>query len=192
MITTTNIKKWMASVLLAFVPFFVSAAAPEWQIIPAQSNLSFTATQNGAPVTGQFKTYAGAISFDPNDLKDSKADVTVDISSISASYADLTATLITPDWFNAKVFPKAEFKSAEFTKTGDKTYQSMGTLTIRDKTAPVTLIFTATQTAKDMILVEGSTMLKRSTFGVGQGEWASTKEVKDDVKVSFKLVAKTK
>ena len=86
--TTKNTNKWLASMLLTLVPVFSSAAVPEWQIIPAQSNLSFTATQNGAPVTGQFKTYTGAISFDPTDLKDSKADITIDISSISASYAD--------------------------------------------------------------------------------------------------------
>ncbi len=192
MMIKNNTNKWLVSVLLAFMPIFTSAAVPEWQIIPAKSSLLFTATQNGAPVSGQFKTYTGAISFDPNDLKNNKADIVIDISSLTASYADLTATLMTPDWFNTKVFPKAEFKSTEFSKVGDKTYQATGTLTLRAKTAPVTLTFTAVETSKDMILVEGSTMLKRSTFGIGQGEWSSTKEIKDDVNVIFKLIAKLK
>ena len=187
-----HLRTWMASLLLVVLPVCVNAAVPEWQIVPDQSNLSFTATQNGAPVTGQFKTFTGNIAFDLNDLKNSKADITIDVSSISASYSDLTTTLITPDWFNAKAFPKAEFKSSGFNKTGDKTYQANGTLTIRDKTAPVTLTFTAIEPSKDRITVEGSTSLKRSTFGVGQGEWASTKEVKDEVTVNFKLVAKAK
>lgn len=189
---TNNVTKWLASILLILAPVFTHAAVPEWQIIPDQSNISFIATQNEAPVTGQFKTYTGTISFDLTDLKDSKAEIVIDTGSISASYADLTTTLMTPDWFNTKMFPKAEFKSTTFSKTGDKTYQAEGTLTIRDKTAPVTLTFTANETSKDRMVVEGSTQLKRSTFGVGQGEWASTKEVKDDVTVNFKLVAKIK
>ncbi|WP_269570334.1 YceI family protein [Legionella tunisiensis] len=94
--------------------------------------------------------------------------------------------------FNVQMFPKAEFKATEFNKTGDKTYQAIGTLTIRDKSAPVTLTFTAEETSPGMALVQGSTTLKRSTFGVGQGDWASTDEIKDDVKVDFKLVAKKK
>jgi len=186
------INKWLVSALISLTPFVTHAAIPEWQIIPDQSSLSFTATQNGAPVTGQFKTYTSTISFDPADLKNSKADVVVDIGSISASYADLTATLITPDWFNAKAFPKAEFKATAFSQGPDKSFQAVGTLTIRDKTAPVTLTFTTTNPTSDTINVRGSTLIKRSTFGVGQGEWASTKEVKDEVKVDFKLVAKKK
>jgi polyisoprenoid-binding protein YceI len=192
MITINRIRQWLISGLLASLPVFANSTVPAWQITPTDSKLSFTATQNGAPVTGVFKTFTGAISFDLNDLKDSKADIIIDISSITASYADLTATLITPDWFNAKIFPKAEFKTTEFSKTGDKTYQAMGTLTIRDKTAPVILTFTAVESPKDTMVVEGSTLLKRTTFGVGQGEWASTTEVKDDVTVNFKLIAKKK
>ena len=109
--TIKTIRNWLISGLIASLPVFANATVPEWHIIPAESKLSFTATQNGAPVTGVFKTFTGAISFDLSDLKDSKADIVIDIASVTASYADLTATLITPDWFNAKVFPKAEFKT---------------------------------------------------------------------------------
>lgn len=187
-----NYKQFLILIAFVIMPVLTNAAVPEWEIIPTQSQLSFIATQNAAPVTGEFKSYTGNISFDVNDLKNSKADIIIDITSISASYADLTATLITPDWFNAKAFPKAEFKTTEFSKTGDKTYQAVGNLTIRDKTQPVTLVFTAEEAPKDMITVEGSTQFKRSSFGVGQGEWASTNEVKDEVSVKFKLVAKKK
>ena len=189
---TNNVTKWLSSLFLVIAPLFAYAAIPAWEIIPAQSNLTFTATQNGAPVSGQFKNYSGEISFDPKDVKHSKVDIVVDISSISASYADLTATLLTPDWFNAQVFPKAVFKSTDFSKTGEKTYKAIGSLTIRDKTAPVTLTFSAIEPSQNMISVEGSTTLKRSNFGVGQGEWASTKEIQDDVNVNFKLLAKRK
>lgn len=174
------------------IPVALNAAVPKWEIIPAESKLSFTATQNAAPVTGEFKKFTGDIAFDVNNLNNSKADITIDISSVNASYADLTATLVTPDWFDTKLFPKAEFKSTAFSKTGDKNYQATGNLTIRNKTAPVTLVFTAEETPQGTMTVEGTTQFKRSTFGVGQGEWASTDEVKDEVTVNFKLIAKKK
>ncbi|KTC84849.1 putative YceI-like family protein [Legionella brunensis] len=114
------------------------------------------------------------------------------MTSLSSSYSDLKDTLLTTDWFNVQLFPTAEFKATNFNKTGDNSYEANGVLTIRDKSAPVKLIFTAQETSSDTALVVGETTLKRSTFGVGQGEWASTEEIKDEVKVNFKIVAKKK
>lgn len=188
-----SLYKWLVSiVILVLMPVFANAAIPEWEIIPGESHLSFIAIQNDAPVKGQFKEFTGKIFVDPTDYKTSQIEIIVDMNSVSADYADVKNTLITPDFFNVKVFPKAEFKATNFNKTGDKTYQAVGTLTIRDKSAPVTLTFTAEETSPGMALVEGSTTFKRSTFGVGQGDWASTDEIKDEVKVDFKLVAKKK
>lgn len=186
-----RINKWFA-LCLVFIPFWVKAAVPTWEIIPEKSSLMFTATQNGAPVSGQFKVFNGDILFDLNDLKHSTAHIVIDINSLATSYGDLTKTLSSADWFNVNVFPKAEFKSTEFTKGDNNTYQAKGTLTIRDKSVPVVLTFTATQPSSNTITVDGSTLLKRSTFGVGQGEWSSTNEIKDDVNVNFKLVAQRK
>jgi polyisoprenoid-binding protein YceI len=38
--------------------------------------------------------------------------------------------------------------------------------------------------------VKGKTTIKRSLFGVGQGDWSKTDAVKDDVLVEFVLAAK--
>lgn len=170
----------------------VWAKSPQWEIISAESELSFTATQNGAPVKGSFKAFKGEIFVDPANYKESSIHIVVDMNSLSASYADLVATLNTSDWFNIKMFPNAEFKSTEFNKIGEKTYEAIGTLTIKNKTVPVTLTFTAEESPKDHALVDGSTTLKRTAFGVGAGEWASTDEIKDDVLVHFKVVATRK
>ncbi len=186
-----KIDSWLTVFLLFLCPFMGhTASIPSWQLTPAESSLTFTATQNGAPVTGEFKTFTGQILFSLSDLKHSQATITIDISSLSASYRDLTTTLMTPEWFNAKVFPKAVFKSTGFTQVSDKTFQATGFLTIKDKTAPVTLTFTAVEPKNNQIIVDGTTSINRSTFGVGQGEWASTKEIKDEVMIHFKLVAK--
>ena len=185
----TRLIRWLVSCFLSALPLVVLATPPQWQIVPAESQLIFTATQNGAPVTGQFKIFSGDIFVDPGDLSVGSIDIVVDINSISASYADLKDTLITADWFNAKMFPKAEFKATQFKQTGKNAYQATGSLTIRDKSAPVTLTFSAEEPTADKRVVIGSTIIKRSTFGVGQGEWAGTDEIKDEVTVNFKVVA---
>jgi len=183
-----EIKPYLAAALL-LCPLLGFAVPPHWQIDPAKSELSFTGTQNGAPVKGAFKTFSGDIQVDPNDLKNSSFSIIVDINSISASYGEVKTTLITPDWFNVKLFPKAEFKSTKIVKTGENSYQAEGLLTIRDKSQPATLIFTAKQPDANNGTVEGSTVIKRTMFGVGQGEWASTDAVKDEVTVNFKVSA---
>ena len=165
-----------------------AAAASVWKIVPDKSSLMFTATQNGAPVKGDFKKFSGEINFDLDQLKDSKVKIIVDMGSLSTSYNDLTMTLKTPDWFDMKLFPEAIFEASEFTKTGDNEYQAKGTLTLRDKSQPVVLNFTASQTGNNA-MVKGSTTIKRTAFGVGRGEWSSLNEIKDDVKVDFLINA---
>lgn len=179
------------SILVAglLFPLLALASPFHWKIIPAESQLTFVATQNDAPVKGEFKQFSGDILVDPQDYKHSQITIIVDTSSVYASYADLITTLVTPEWFDVKKFPKAEFKASEFEKINDNTYQAKGTLTIRDKSAPVTLTFTTEQPSADKGVVIGTTTIKRSTFGVGLGDWASTDEIKDDVTINFKISA---
>lgn len=183
-------RRYSLGLLAVISSVMVSAKGiPEWQIVPSESQITFTATQNGAPVTGSFKSFTGDIHVDPENYKTSTIHIIVDINSLTTSYSDLIETLTSEDWFNAKMFPKADFSATKFSKLSNKTYKADGELTIRDKSAPVTLIFTAVESPENHGVIEGQTVIKRSTFGVGQGEWASTDEVKDDVTVNFKVGA---
>ena len=189
MIIKRYFARFLVLCLTGLMPMILLAAPSSWQIIPAESHLGFTATQNGAPVSGEFKTFRGEIVIDPDNIKTGHIEIVVDINSVSASYADLKQTLTTADWFNAKLFPTAVFKASEFKQTGKNSYEAIGTLRIRDKSAPATLVFHAEEPVPEKRVVTGSTSIKRSTFGVGQGEWAGTDQVKDEVSVNFKVVA---
>ncbi len=177
-------KKWLFT-LLVLLPVVSIAAVPSWKIVPNESSLSFTATQNGAPVTGKFTNFSGEINFDPNQLSESHVKIIVDMGSLTDLYNQLSDTLKAPEWFNIKLFPQAIFQSNGFIKTGDKTFQAKGNLTMRDKTLPITLTFTQEEYSPTKARMKGSTTIKRTAFGVGQGEWADTKAVKDDVQVDF-------
>lgn len=182
------VKTSLISLMFCF-SLTAKAETAVWTIIPAKSSLSFTATQNGAPVDGAFKVFTGQIDFSVSDLPASHVEISVDTGSVTASYSDLVDTLKTPDWFNVSVFPKAVFKASQFKKLHDKTYQADGVLTIRDKSKPVVITFEIEEMTDTNARVKGSTTLQRNDFGVGQGDWASTTEIKNEVKVNFVLSA---
>lgn len=183
-----SLKKWLFSSLL-LLPLIAMADVPSWKIVPNESSLSFTATQNDAPVTGKFTSFSGDINFDPNQIKQSHIKIVVDVGSISDAYNQLADTLKAAEWFNIKRFPQAIFQSSELVKTGDKSYQAKGMLTIRDKTLPVTLTFTQEEYSTTKARMKGEATIKRTDFGVGQGEWADTKAVKDEVHLDFTITA---
>lgn len=186
-------KKRIAFILIAavtMVGFPIIGWAQAWGIIPNQSSITFTAIQNNAPVTAQFKAFSGKIIFDPDKLQSSQVEIIINMSSVSASYKELTETLKTPDWFDVALFPQAIFKANQFTKIEKNNYQAAGMLTIRDKVLPVTLNFTLEEYTVDRAKAIGAVVLKRTRFGVGQGKWANTDEIKDDVKVEFVLTVK--
>lgn len=186
-------RRFVCVFLVLFIfPILAKAAAPAWQMVPKDSTITFTATQNNSPVSGVFKTFSSEINFDPSALDSSSVKITVDTGSVSTSYKEVGETLKAPEWFDVKIFPQAIFTANHFTKTGDKTYKAEGTLTIRDKTVPVVLTFNLEEYSATKARVKGETSLKRTQFGVGSGDWAKTDEVKDDVKVEFTLVATKK
>lgn len=181
--------KKLFAVLVLFFPVVCFAENLAWQIVPKESEIIFTATQNGAPVAGKFTQFKGDIQFDPAALKTSHVRIVINMASVTTDYADVANTLKTADWFNSAVFPEAIFTASDFTKTGDKSYEAKGSLMIRDKTVPTVLEFKLDEFTSTKARVTGLATLKRLSFGVGQGEWQKTDNVKDDVQVQFTIGA---
>lgn len=184
--------KKLIFVLSLLSTHLIYAAAPAWQIQPSSSKLIFTATQNNAPVSGEFSSFTGEINFAPDQLNDSHIHLVIPTDSITTSYSQLRDTLKSPDWFDIKRFPQAEFNAQSFSKTGANTYTATGSLKLRDKTLPVTLKFTVKEFTSTHALVEGETVIKRNDFGIGQGEWAKTNQVKNEVVIKFVISADKK
>jgi polyisoprenoid-binding protein YceI len=183
------VKKLIIYFALLFTVTNIQAAPSVWKMIPEKSRLVFAATQNNAPLKGEFKKFDAEIHFDLDQLKQSRVKIIVDINSLASSYEELTSTLKLADWFDMKVFPQAVFEAREFVKKNDIEYEAKGNLTIRNKTLPITLTFKAVQSDATHGMVKGYTTIKRTAFGVGQGEWASVDEIKDDVRVDFEVNA---
>ncbi|WP_419420298.1 YceI family protein [Legionella sp. D16C41] len=175
--------------LFSFSLSLFSANLPSWKILPNQSNITFTAIQNHAPVSGQFKRFNGKIIADTEHYQASEIEINIDIASLTASYRDLVSMLLSAEWFDVKKYPTATFKANNFKKINENTYLATGELTIRDKTSPLTLTFTLEKNTQGYAIVQGYTTIKRTFFGVGQGSWAETDTINDEVKITFKIAA---
>jgi len=155
------------------------------------ATLGFTATWSENAIEGRFKTWTADILFSPEALDRSKLTVSIDVASVDTGDAQRDQSLPSGDFFDTAEHPKATFTATKFRKTGEGKFVADGTLDLRGVKKPLSLPFSL-KIVGDTATASGVTTLDRTTFGVGQGEWASTDEIAAKVKVSFKLTAKRK
>jgi len=187
--------KYINLLLTIFITVFSISGlcdTKNWEILLPKSKITFKATQNNSPLQGEFSKFSGNIVFDKANLENSNVLITIDMGSVTTSYADIANTLKSKDWFDTSAFPKAVFKAEKFSKLDGDKYQATGTLTIRNKTQPVILNFKFNDYSDENATAEGSTQLKRTALKVGQGEWSDTSAVKDAVEVKFSITAQKK
>jgi len=169
---------WLASV--------AAQAAPSWTLDAADSRLGFAATQAGARFEGRFARFEADIRFDEQDLASSRFEVRVETASADTAESRRDGILTGPDFFWSERHPIATFEALDFSVSG-RAYLARGTLTLRGISRPVELRFGFERLPQGGARLTGGTTLRRLQFGVGQGEWASTEWVGDEVEVSFDL-----
>jgi polyisoprenoid-binding protein YceI len=140
---------------------------------------------------GSFKQWTADIVFSPDDLKNSSLTVRVDLASVATGDEQRDSALPSADWFDVANHPTAIFQASQFKKVAEGSYKADGTLSLRDKTAPLVLSFKL-KIVGDKATAKGSTTLDRTVFGVGQGEFLATDQIPAAVKVSFNLTAMRK
>lgn len=151
-----------------------------------KSSVAFTAVQNNADVTGVFEDVSGTISFHPEHLGKSTANIKVAVGSIKAEYDEVSSTLPKSEWLDAQAQPFASFKSNNFTHVEGVMYEAVGTLTLKNISKPITLTFELDTFTENEAAITGKATLNRVDFGVG---WQSTKEVKNNVALLIKAHA---
>ncbi len=170
-----------------------AAIQPAWAqpkpatVQAAGSEIGFTTRQMGVPVEGTFGRFNARITL---DLKQPQAgNVALEIETGSARFgsAELDAEVPKPTWLNVAAFPRASFQSSTIKPTGPGRFEVTGKLAIkgstRDLVVPVLISPGVTHST-----ATGSFTIKRLDFKVGEGEWADTSMLANDVQVRFKLV----
>lgn len=169
-------------------------AAEPWTVLDS-SWLGFTFSQQGQPTEGEFEDFTAKIVFDPQNLEQSRIDVEIDVTSVDTGHKDRDATLRSSALFNVEQWPTASFTSDRLVRAGDGAYEVHGALTIRDVTRDVVLPFELVieqhpdDPGKQLAKARGEVTLSRLEFGVGQGDWSSTKQVGDEVVVRVAIDA---
>lgn len=170
-----------AALLLAAAPAF----AADYVQAPG-SALTFAGSYQGEVFTGRFPGFATKLSFDPAQLAASKLDVTIPLATASTGNSDYDGEMRGNAFFNSAKFPQARYTATKFRALGGNSYAADGTLSLRGVSKPVTLTFTWTPGAKPVLA--GKATVKRLDFGVGEGDWADTELVPNDIAVSTKVI----
>ncbi len=175
--------KLSTALLLSAAAVAVSA---QQKLVPAQSEIVFISKQMGVAVDGRFKKFDAQLSFDPAKLDTSKISFTVDMASATLGVPESDAELPKPTWFSTLKFPQATFVSSNIKALGGGKFDVAGKLSIkgqaRDVVVPVAMVQTGATT-----VATGQLPIKRLAFKIGEGEWADTSMVADDVQVKFKF-----
>lgn len=159
----------------------------KWSQTPG-GRLGFTAQWNGEPVNGSFGTWSSTILFSPDALDASKVEVSIDLASVDTGDSQRDGTLTDSDFFDTARFAKASYRATRFRALGGDRYRADGTLTLRGTSRPVPLTFTLSITG-NTARARGTATIDRTSFGVGQGDFAGTAEIAGPVAISFDFKA---
>jgi len=158
------------------------------QLQPGKSSLSFVYKQMNVPVEGQFKSFRSKLAFDPAKPAAAKAELEIDLASIDAGSKDANDEVAGKAWFNTKTFPIAKFVSTSVKPLGGNRVELAGKMTIKGKTLDLVTPVTVTQQGNSASF-DGSLVLKRADYGIGDGIWADFGTVANEIQIKFRLVA---
>lgn len=128
----------VSALALGFAPF-VSAAVETYEIDPVHSSLGFTIRHFVAKVPGTFTKFAGTITVDRENLEKSSVETTIDVGSINTANEKRDNHLRSADFFDTANHGTASFKSKQWKKTGENTFDIVGDLTFHGVTKEVVL-----------------------------------------------------
>jgi polyisoprenoid-binding protein YceI len=153
-----------------------------------KSALSFVSKQMNVPVEGQFKSFRAKLAFDPARPAAARVELEIDLASIDAGSKDANDEVAGKAWFNTREFPVAKFVSTAVKPLGANRFEVAGKMTIKGRTLDLTTPVTLRQEGNNASF-EGSLVLKRADYAIGDGVWADFGTVANEVQVKFHLVA---
>jgi polyisoprenoid-binding protein YceI len=171
-------------------------AAQTYAIDKMHSEVAFQVRHLLTKVRGRFTEFAGTVLLDQEHPEQSSASLTIDASSVDTGTADRDTHLRSDDFFAVVTHPTLTFTSSRVVKTGDDTYDVVGTLTIRGVAKEITMPVAYLGTARDpwgtvRAGFETSITLNRKDFGL---TWNVALEtggflVGDEVRISLSIQA---
>ncbi len=165
-----------------------AGAAAAQGVIVAKSEIAFTTTQMGVAFDGRFRKWNADIVFKPGALASSRASIDVDLASIDLASDDSEAEARGPLWLETAKFPVAHFASTSITSRGGDKYDVAGRLSLKGITRDCVVPIVVTRDSGGNRVAEGRFAIRRLDYRVGEGAWADTGTVANDVVVRIRMV----
>jgi polyisoprenoid-binding protein YceI len=173
---------------LAAMLMAASGAASAQGVLIDRSEIRFVSKQMGVNVEGRFRKWKANMDFRPKEPAKSKAEIEIDLASIDLASEESESEMGRPLWFDTAKFPVAKFVSTGMKDLGGDRFEIAGTLTMkgtaRDLVVPVVL----GKDAAGNSVAEGQFAVRRLEFKVGEGLWADTDAVANEVVVRIRMV----
>ena len=176
-------------VLLAGLP----AHAATWELDPKESKVIFKYSFEGKPYQGEFKNVKATFDIDPLKPGSCKFVVTIPMKEIQVDNKEAKDYMEDVELFDVDQFPTSTFKAEKCSLKSANSFVAEGMLTIRDQTHPISFPFKLDiDLAKARFHLTSQVTIQRLKFGVGQGYWANTAAVPNDVVVAVDVYAVSK
>ncbi|ANQ86037.1 YceI family protein [Azoarcus olearius] len=175
--------------LAASLALSTAAYAVEFtQVNAAASRVDFSYKQMGVGMDGRFGKADFQLAFDPARPEAGRAAIDIDLASIDTGSAEANAESAAKAWFDTARHPRASFRATRVKALGGNRFEAAGTLTIKGRSQEVTAPFTFNAQGNAGVF-DGSFVLRRSDFGIGEGEWADPSIVANEILVKFHVQA---
>lgn len=183
----------MMVLLRSFIPslgalLLAAGQAGAQGLLIDKSEIRFVSKQLGVNVEGRFRKWKANIVFLPTNLAKSKAEFDIDLGSIDLASDESETEIKSPRWFDTAKFPVAHFASTSIKDLGGDRYEIAGKLTLKGITRDVVVPIALKKDATGNSVAEGSFPVKRTDYNVGEGVWADTELVANDVIVRVRMV----
>jgi polyisoprenoid-binding protein YceI len=183
-----RVLRWLLGVALVSLALTAPAQASQWKVEYAKSDLVFITKQMNVPVDGMFRHFQVALQFDPARPETSRAQIEIDMNSITTGIEDADEEAKTATWLDVATYPTASFVSTSVNHVEADRYTATGALTIKGTTKTATLPFAIKPLPGGALQLAGEYTMKRLDFNIGGGVWGDTSIVADEVKLRYKLL----
>lgn len=171
---------YLSLAVLLWTPLTGHAQANDYTIIQEDSSVTFTGTHAGNDFEGRFEDWQADVTFDPDNLNDSKITARFNLESAKTGDAMYDGTLPKADWFDVENHPEGTFESTGISARSDGTYIADGTLTLRGISNPISVPFTLSDLSQSPVTARSEFTVDRLAYDIGkksdpEAEWVSRK-----------------
>jgi len=172
----------LAAMLLA------AGGASAQNVLIDKSEIRFVSRQGGGHIDGRFRKWRANVDFRPKEIAKSKAEFEIELASIALGSEESEAEIKREPWFDTKKFPVARFSSTRWKGVGEDRYEVAGQLSLKGVTKDVVVPFALKKDAAGNSVAEGRFTLNRLDFRLGDGYFADTSTVANEVAVRIRMV----